>query len=83
MALHLVGRTRVVLGLVANDHITHGASPLFGLHAGLTRQRGPFWNLGCNICGQLGRAVANHVGALFAQLVADFRQPERRDHGFV
>ena len=38
MAFHLVGRTRMVLSLVANDHITHGAFPLFGFHAGLTRE---------------------------------------------
>src|SRR5215472_16898117 len=55
----------------------------YRLYAGLACQRGPFRNLGRNISSQLGRAIADHLGALLAQLVADLRQRERRDRGVV
>src|SRR5260370_17609818 len=55
----------------------------FGLHAGLTRQGGPFRDLGRDIGGELSRAVADHLSALLAQPVADVRQRERRDSSVV
>src|SRR5262249_35815108 len=56
---------------------------LFGLHAGLARQRGPFRNFGCHIGGKFGRAVADHFGALLAQLVAYIGQRQCGNRGVV
>src|SRR5262245_60499360 len=54
-----------------------------GLHAGLARQRCPFRDLGRHISRQLGWAVADHLGALLAELVAHPRQRERRHRSVV
>jgi hypothetical protein len=46
----------------------------FGLYTRLACQRRPFWNLGGNIGGKVGRTVTDDLGALLAQSIADIRQ---------
>ena len=45
----------------------------FRLHAGLARQRRPFRNLRRHISSQFSRAVADDLGPLLAQPIANIR----------